>query len=503
MVNRKKKSVMSSSKKTKKLSKDTIASLRRIDEMDVDDELLYDNRVDDIYDDDNNSAYSDEESQYEPRSNEKSMNGSSAIKEKRHYKVNRKMIIDDNDMDIQEEPNEEEEDDFMLPCRGPEQEEIENYIRSGLETTGSYSSLYIGGMPGTGKTASVTHTINKLKRESEKDKIPKFNVIYINGMKITNPNNVYKLLYDEIYIDRKSIGAKKSLSLLEDYFKNKKSDTRVSLNYIGGVHLVLVIDEIDCLVNKKQALLYNLFNWTTYSNSRLIIIAISNTLNLQSKLSPKIASRMGNKTLNFSPYVTEQLTEILSTKVNISQFSDDAIKMSSSKVAVLNGDLRRMLQICKRAEEIFESERRNNVTNKPKKVEIVHIQKACYDLFDSKMVFAIKQLKLYEKLVLIAIMFEINISGETRVSLLRLYDRQKFFCVKFGDDDIRKYSLTFDEFKIVIYNLVRLNIFKFTEANNENFLSNRVYTNFHRDEFDNAFYEDTVFKKLIDEHLNK
>lgn len=52
-----------------------------------------------------------------------------------------------------------------LPCRNNEREFIKNYIMNGIENKGSSSSLYIAGMPGTGKTATTLEIINQLKRE--------------------------------------------------------------------------------------------------------------------------------------------------------------------------------------------------------------------------------------------------------------------------------------------------------------------------------------------------
>jgi len=66
---------------------------------------------------------------------------------------------------------EEESDNALvediLPCRETEQQFIYNYIKKGLATNGNYSSLYISGMPGTGKTACVHALIKKLKIESQ------------------------------------------------------------------------------------------------------------------------------------------------------------------------------------------------------------------------------------------------------------------------------------------------------------------------------------------------
>ena len=82
----------------------------------------------------------------------------------------RKKVLDYS-FDEEEEKYEESEEDFeedeetiksysedrleYLPCRKEEQDKIYNYIKKGLQTNGNYNSLYIAGMPGTGKTASV------------------------------------------------------------------------------------------------------------------------------------------------------------------------------------------------------------------------------------------------------------------------------------------------------------------------------------------------------------
>ena len=52
-----------------------------------------------------------------------------------------------------------------LFCRKEGQDNIYNYIKKGLQTNGNYNSLYIAGMPGTGKTASVKTIVNILESE--------------------------------------------------------------------------------------------------------------------------------------------------------------------------------------------------------------------------------------------------------------------------------------------------------------------------------------------------
>lgn len=61
-----------------------------------------------------------------------------------------------------------------------------------------------------------------------------------------------------------------------------------------------MVDEFDYLTNskkhrsdKRQNMLYSLFDWASNINARLIVITISNTMNLPESLLPRVSSRMG------------------------------------------------------------------------------------------------------------------------------------------------------------------------------------------------------------------
>lgn len=58
------------------------------------------------------------------------------------------------------------------------------------------------------------------------------------------------------------------------------------------------MDELDLLVTKKQTVMYNFFDWPSRPLSKLIVVAIANTMDLPERLmSNKIASRMGKEHL--------------------------------------------------------------------------------------------------------------------------------------------------------------------------------------------------------------
>ena len=84
--------------------------------------------------------------------------------------------------------------------------------------------------------------------------------------------------------------------------------------------VVLLLDEIDYLVTKKQTVLYNFFDWPRRAcengtGPRLIVIGISNTLNLPSRLKPSVQSRLGSEMCGYKSYNVKDIVVILKTKV--------------------------------------------------------------------------------------------------------------------------------------------------------------------------------------------
>jgi len=126
---------------------------------------------------------------------------------------------------------------------------------------------------------------------------------------------------------------------------------------------VVLLDELDQLVMAKQTVLYNLFNWPTLPHSRLIVIAIANTMNLADMLPNKIQSRVGIvlatsdgvdlvglTRVNFEPYKADQLIKIIESRLqnvpgNI--IEKDAIKLCAMKIANNTGDARKALDVCR------------------------------------------------------------------------------------------------------------------------------------------------------------
>jgi Cdc6-like AAA superfamily ATPase len=59
------------------------------------------------------------------------------------------------------------------------------------------------------------------------------------------------------------------------------------------------MDELDQLVTPKQDVVYNFFNWPTLVGSKLVVIAVANTMDLPERvMTGRVRSRLGKSSSN-------------------------------------------------------------------------------------------------------------------------------------------------------------------------------------------------------------
>ena len=73
-----------------------------------------------------------------------------------------------------------------LPCREDEFADVYQFVQSRIQD-GTGGCVYISGVPGTGKTATVRQVIAYLQEEVEMGDLPQFKFVEVNGMKVTDP----------------------------------------------------------------------------------------------------------------------------------------------------------------------------------------------------------------------------------------------------------------------------------------------------------------------------
>eukprot|EP01083_Nonionella_stella_P101003 285738_1 len=342
-----------------------------------------------------------------------------------------------------------------LPCREKEHDEIEAYMKQQIMSRGQGSGLYISGMPGTGKTATVRQIANELKRHVGRGKkkrkkqtteLPDFEFVEINAMKLPTPQHIYTELTKQLL--GKHFAPNTAVRKLVKYFSTKDETRKV---------IVLLVDELDFLLTRQQKVIYNLFDWPTKAEAKLVVIGIANTMDLPERLLPRVSSRLGTQRVVFKSYARHQLTEIIEQRLESTKvFSADAIRFCASAVAGVSGDCRTALQICRRAVEIAQKDvaqngiaqlgQRDNHNTKRVKTrsknkrgkakcdwendygeEIVTLQhlKSAKDAFDqTNDIQIVSMCSIYEKLFLTAIVM-CNTRSDGFAGMTRKY-RQKF-----------------------------------------------------------------------------
>lgn len=225
----------------------------------------------------------------------------------------------------------------LLPCRSTERQRIDKHLRSGIQQGGSRQVLYVSGMPGTGKTAIVLEVLDQLKSESP------FHLVHVNAMRLGAPVQVFKEIADQML---SSATISEARSEIADYFTKQTVTDPV---------IVLLIDEVDCLVTPNQSVLYKVFDWLGLPNARLVLAAISNTMDLPERLLPRVASRFHIERVDFAPYDKNQLYDILCSRLRghdaLGAFADVVLRLCSARVASASGDIRKALQVCRRVVE--------------------------------------------------------------------------------------------------------------------------------------------------------
>ncbi|ACO67708.1 predicted protein [Micromonas commoda] len=315
-----------------------------------------------------------------------------------------------------------------LPCRDIERKKIvdfvEQSINAGAQCLGR--CLYISGVPGTGKTATVREVIRTLRKKSRDGSLPRFNHVELNGLRLQTPKHAYSAIAEELMGER--LSPQVANDVLDRRFKEGRgSDGRVT---------VLVIDEMDLLVTRTQQLLYNLFDWPTHRAARLVILGIANTLDLPERLLPKILSRLGSNRVSFQPYSADQLMQIVKGRLHNtggpglinSPFEDTAVQLASRKVAAVSGDARRVLELCRRGAELAEARKKRSNA-----VDIKDIQAAQREMFQTPHMHLLEAASRHERIFLAALVMELRRSGLSDACITNVMRTHEQLCRQFDE----------------------------------------------------------------------
>ncbi|XP_020297700.1 origin recognition complex subunit 1 [Pseudomyrmex gracilis] len=304
-----------------------------------------------------------------------------------------------------------------LPCREEEFNNIYTFLESKL-TDKSGGCIYISGVPGTGKTATVNEVVKCLQKSVKKGKLSHFDFVEINGMKLSEPRQVYVQILKQL--SGTTLTWEQAHNALEKRFTSKAKNRPMTL---------LLVDELDLLCTKRQDVIYNLLDWPTKASARLVVITIANTMDLPERvLMGRITSRLGLTRVTFQPYSHTQLQEIVVTRLqDVDIFKSEAIQLIARKVSAVSGDARRALDICRRTAEIAETRGGDTVT-------IQDVNEALSEMITNPKIQAIQHCSKFEQLFLQAVHAEVTRTGVEEVSFQNVYRQLEFLCTFDGHE---------------------------------------------------------------------
>jgi origin recognition complex subunit 1 len=285
--------------------------------------------------------------------------------------------------------------------------------------------MFIAGAPGVGKTACVRAVVRELKEEQAKGSIPEFDFISLNGMEMRYPFEAYAQLWEKLNAgDKTQCSPEQAVKKLETYFTNQTAVEAKTAHKGKKEHVVvLLLDEIDYLLTKTQSVLYHFFDWPRRAcHNRLIVIGVSNTVNLPERLQSKVQSRIGSCRCSFKAYNSKEIVAILESKIQQASlhqkvFDNDAILFVSKKTASMSGDIRKAFNICRSAAELVMTESTSSSAtsendesqqallsrNQEPIVRIKDVSRVSRESFNSPQSHAVTMCTPYEALLLLSL----------------------------------------------------------------------------------------------------
>ncbi|KAF5351649.1 hypothetical protein D9756_007735 [Leucocoprinus leucothites] len=233
---------------------------------------------------------------------------------------------------------------------------------STMDTDDAPATLYISGSPGCGKTALINSVLGHLNPEANGVKI-----IFINCMALNDLDALWERMFEELDAARKQ---KSSPS------KSRKGKGRAAIeSLLLGVRTkcILILDELDHITPSAQALT-SLFSLPAATPANIRLIGIANTHTLTS--TPSSSPSLNVRTVHFAPYTSNQLFDILQTRlcplydVDSSSAQADPKKflptptltLLTKKIAGMTGDVRSLFEVLRGAIDIAVAPSKKSIT---------------------------------------------------------------------------------------------------------------------------------------------
>ncbi|KAF1953862.1 cell division control protein Cdc6 [Byssothecium circinans] len=238
--------------------------------------------------------------------------------------------------------------------REEERKELESFISTRTKAKRS-GCIYVSGPPGTGKSAFVSEVCREVGSDAT------VRTGYINCMSVKNAVDLYRTLLEE-FVDITEIEEGEEMDVLKKLFMQRKTT------------YVVTLDEVDHLLELDVDALYSIFEWSLQKSAGLVLVGIANALDFTDRFLPRLKSRgLKPHLLPFLPYTAAQISSVIISKLksllpaetnHVPFIHPTAVMFLSKKVAAQSGDLRKALDICRRAIDLIEADTRDQHAKK-------------------------------------------------------------------------------------------------------------------------------------------
>ncbi|KAM0752896.1 origin recognition complex subunit 1 [Meredithblackwellia eburnea MCA 4105] len=373
-----------------------------------------------------------------------------------------------------------------LPRRDAERARISELLGMAiLNQTGT--CIYISGVPGTGKTATVHSVVRELQHDEVGFDMDAFHFVEINGMKVSDPSQSFTLLWEAL--SGKKASPRQALTNLEEHFQTPDPTRKTT---------VVLVDELDQMITKKQDVIYNFFNWPHVAHSRLIVVAVANTMDLpERELSGKIRSRLGSNRISFTPYTWQDLEAILQARLEgLEVIQPLALQRIAKSIAGVAGDARRALDVARyvsdsNLELVEKKDQANRESGKIELCTMSDVHQTYTEMTNYGSNLFLKRLSFMEKFFLLGVVQCARRAGVPDVELDRVMQWCFDFLRQTGITPVPSHADFFD----IVAKLYSLRLIA-TESQRYDYFQ-RLRSLVENDELLEVLKDDSVLKKYL------